>query len=772
MAYRERFERELADLGLGEHENGGTTRDAVVGERVVLDVKDTAYSGYEVVKVAWIIPDTVVKGYSATRKTTTLEPLTPSDRDKSRVVFFWVDAGKRDVRLKITYKTGGVEKTADATVTFNVVAPKLDPFKDTSSTPRIIKNGSLRGVRFGEIKKDHGVHWDWKVTLPAKYGGSIKDVQTIRQNREKSVKKDGAIVKKVRRHPTKKEPHEQLDQPMSDAGTEPTYSAKGAYKPSEFPMSLAAGKSWRDNHSWDSPHTSLDPEDQVVTVNDQFKYYIMFKPDTADAIWVPIAKAEWFWSVEAKRGKDGWTLASKGGKVTKKGAVTTDFPEYETNVSFNDWFEVSAKDKEANLQELEVAFANGLQAPAVDRSLEINVRKAAHANRALARSLGWGRNLRRVLQSIDVRRQSFPQAVAAWQRAHGLPADGVIGPGTWARMQSGARRMAERELDVPREYDVLLTKGQVGKAFAEPLKLTKAPDDVISAIASSKTFQNQAKAIEAKYVALADVAADETVEDGTITKGKRATKPVLAVSVDRTFSAFATVGSIDSMVDQDTIILQLPDSPSTAEWVQQIALGTARAFQWVTRKNRSDDGNVNILNAVKRDMMALQDADIIVGQAFASRELKGQKKPPPMEGLLDNFHRAMYGSQFLHTGLEHHVLNEFATQEIIRKKLKRSEIKAFKIAADALDINARNLVDYLSDPSPLFVTTTGGSSVPLDSKYAEQRAVLRVLDARWKALNIAKAEVKDVAEMLEDHQAAFFQGVIRYRPMKTPSGTP
>ena len=460
MAYRERFERELAELGLGEQDTGSTARDVVVGERVVLDVKDTPYSDYEVVKVAWIIPDTVVKGYSATRKKTTLERLTPSDREKSRVVFFWVDAGKRDVGLNITFKTGGVQKTGNATVAFNVVAPKLDHFKDTGSSPRIIKNGALRGVRFGEIKKDHGVHWDWKVTLPAKYGGAIKDVQTIRQGREKSVKKG----------------------------------------------------------------------------------------DT-------------------------------------------------------------------------------------------------------------------------------------------------------------------------------------------------------------------------------DVAADETVEDGTITKGKRATKPVLEVAVDPAFSAFATVGSIDSMVEQDTIILQLPDSPSTAEWVQQIALGTARAFQWVTRKNRSDDANVNILNALKRDMMALQDADIIVSQAFASKELKGQKKPPPMEGLPDNFHRAMYGSQFRHTGLEHHVLNEFATQEIIRKKLRRSEIKAFKIAADALDIKARDLVDYLSDPSPLFVTTSGGSAVPLDSKYAEQRAVLRVIDARWKALG-DKAELKEISEMLEDHQAAFFQGVIRYRPMKSTTGTP
>ena len=47
----------------------------------MLVVNVSAYSGYDVVKVAFVSPDTVVKGYSATRMKATLDPLTPSDRE-------------------------------------------------------------------------------------------------------------------------------------------------------------------------------------------------------------------------------------------------------------------------------------------------------------------------------------------------------------------------------------------------------------------------------------------------------------------------------------------------------------------------------------------------------------------------------------------------------------------------------------------------------------------------------------------------------------------
>ena len=43
---------------------------------------------------------------------------------------------------------------------------------------------------------------------------------------------------------------------------------------------------------------------KILSVNDQFTYYIMFKPVAAkeyDAIWVPVAKAKWSWKVTVTR---------------------------------------------------------------------------------------------------------------------------------------------------------------------------------------------------------------------------------------------------------------------------------------------------------------------------------------------------------------------------------------------------------------------------------------------------------------------------------------
>jgi hypothetical protein len=220
------------------------------------------------------------------------------------------------------------------------VTPTLNRFSAKAGSPAIEKSGTLRAVRFGKIEGTHGVHWDWQVTLHKRHSGSIKDLQTVQENRQRAAKKDGKPVTFARRNPKKKDLHEQLDQSLWDAGAEVAYSTKGHYPPIELPTQVAAGKTFRDKHSWDSPHTSMEPTDEQLTVMDQFKYYILFKPDVAGSIWVPVAKAEWFWKAKAVKGSRDWKLTEQGGKVTKKGAVTTEFPSYESNVSENTWMEM------------------------------------------------------------------------------------------------------------------------------------------------------------------------------------------------------------------------------------------------------------------------------------------------------------------------------------------------------------------------------------------------------------------------------------------------
>ena len=341
MPERRRFEQELSSLGLREHENGSKAREVSIGDPIVLDVKNLP-SPSDVVKVRWIVPGNIVKDYVGTRKKTTKTDVTASDLEQSKLTFFWIESGKgQTVQASVTRKSGGSQTTSTVTVeVFDVTSPTLNHFLAKTASPAIEKSGKLRAVRFGAINGKHGVHWDWKVTLHKRHAGSIKDLQTIQEDRQRRGQKDGKTVMFGRRNPKKKDLHEQLDQSLWDSGSEAAYSTKDHYPPVDLPISLAAGKSFRDKDTWDSPHTSMEPTDDRLTVNDRFKYFIMFKPATTGAIWVPLAKAEWFWKATAEKSGGDWKLTDKDGKITAKGALTHDFPSYESNVSENVWIEI------------------------------------------------------------------------------------------------------------------------------------------------------------------------------------------------------------------------------------------------------------------------------------------------------------------------------------------------------------------------------------------------------------------------------------------------
>jgi hypothetical protein len=98
--------------------------------------------------------------------------------------------------------------------------------------------------------------------------------------------------KLVWRHPSKKASRVQLD------GTD---QGQAAYTGGLFEPTIEAGASY-PRRTEDSPHGDLPSLAKTVSVNDQFTYYIMFKPVTAkdcDAIWAPVAKATWFWGATA-----------------------------------------------------------------------------------------------------------------------------------------------------------------------------------------------------------------------------------------------------------------------------------------------------------------------------------------------------------------------------------------------------------------------------------------------------------------------------------------
>ena len=213
--------------------------------------------------------------------------------------------------------------------------PVVETFGAKVGKTRVAKRAGVTGMQFGKPIVAPGIRWSWKITMPERHAGQIKDVQTVWLDRKQVLllQRGGTKTRTLmRRHPRKVEPHLQLD--GSDAG-------QAIYTPGLSELQIAAGASFANSDTSDSPHTGLPPLGRTVSVDDRFTYFLMFKPATtkaSDAIWVPVSKATWTWKATAKHRDGGWVVSATPTKpVFEK--KTIDFPRYETNVEENEWQE-------------------------------------------------------------------------------------------------------------------------------------------------------------------------------------------------------------------------------------------------------------------------------------------------------------------------------------------------------------------------------------------------------------------------------------------------
>jgi len=316
-----------------------------IGEKVELDLAKTCFDG-KIDKVQWSIPGTVVRGYDGSTKTAQVFSITDKDLTQPKISFYWVGPGKgRTVRAKIHTKAGTEE---EFTVTYDVEGPTVNAFTSNVGETALIKRAGLVAMSFGkDALNAPGVAWHWKVTMPAGHAGFIKDVQTVKLDRSRieRINPDKADLRKmVRRHPLKTEIHEQLD--GFDQG-------QAAYTGGLFEEEKSAGTVVDSGARGvtDSPHTELPTIATSVRVNDEFNYFLMFKPTPAKSqgdltvckspsprsIWVPIAKVKWSWAASAIR--TGRTFNLKPIKTKPEISLKpTDFPIYQTNACENDWF--------------------------------------------------------------------------------------------------------------------------------------------------------------------------------------------------------------------------------------------------------------------------------------------------------------------------------------------------------------------------------------------------------------------------------------------------
>ncbi len=86
------------------------------------------------------------------------------------------------------------------------------------------------------------------------------------------------------------------------------------------------------------------------------------------------------------------------------------------------------------------ALSRHAQASGSDTVEGFDVRRAVLRNCALSCRLRWAEHRDRIAGAVGVSKDAsgadLARAVAAWQRAHELEVDGIIGPNTWAALQS------------------------------------------------------------------------------------------------------------------------------------------------------------------------------------------------------------------------------------------------------------------------------------------------------------------------------------------------
>jgi hypothetical protein len=298
-----------------------TTQTKRVGEKIELTARYKSRCSQ--CSVRWTIPGTVVKGYQDNRTKAVVTDLEAVAKVRIVVAFYWVDgAAGRIVSVRCSCGVGS------ASATFDVKAPTIDKFDSTTDVVNLNSRGTR--IEFGNSDlrgQQPGIKWHWKVTVPAGGDGFLKDVQLINPKTRFVMTDSGK--KKVTTIPGLKTPPGvyQLD-------TNNPYSGPGNYTGVSFPAKVAAGASYADDATYDTPGQPVSGLSSL-SLEDKFQYFILYKPDAPDAIWVPVGMAEWSWSVEAKSSGTTWPLLSKDSTQNPSGKGTTKFPVYTSNVEDN-----------------------------------------------------------------------------------------------------------------------------------------------------------------------------------------------------------------------------------------------------------------------------------------------------------------------------------------------------------------------------------------------------------------------------------------------------
>jgi hypothetical protein len=277
-------------------------KDVIVGERVKLSA-EILPSGITGSSQSWTIPDNIFKDYEVAANNSQGRKVPVDSLTTATANFVWVDgggAGANDFTEKqVDYKlavTGGQIK---GKTTFKVKRPKFTLATATESVNIIEENGMP--FLYFATETNQGIMFQntAAVQFPTSYTGTTQWVQIVNNS--------------LRR----------IDFPSGPPSVDNQTGLDGCYP-------YARRNSGR---AFDSPKQGL--AGIVVNVNDDFSMWLMFKPNTPDAAWVPIKKVDWSWTAQAILSSGQWTY-TESHSMNPAFFDTVSFPEWTRVVPSND----------------------------------------------------------------------------------------------------------------------------------------------------------------------------------------------------------------------------------------------------------------------------------------------------------------------------------------------------------------------------------------------------------------------------------------------------
>ena len=299
----------------------GASKEVMVGELIKLGINFTDDTWGTVKKVTWTIPGTIVKNYKDGQMTAEVTPFDEAEKKEHNVSFYWVDGEEgRTVKAEVEYETmDGTEKTEPVEAKFDVKRPTCKftcKYGEIRICDAMNEYGDTRfGVHYGGTAYNVGVEWEVSVTTPGIGEGYIKDVQLIKTKRT-SVKTTETKVVDTKGHweLDHMNPYTPLVKPTVSPAISPPL-AQGIQESGH--TGEIGGGATEGFTSNDNPDNLLTADMTSLSLDDEFKLWVMYMPKKEAAIWVPLKLITWRWGVSVARAGGRWppkaTVTKEGG---------------------------------------------------------------------------------------------------------------------------------------------------------------------------------------------------------------------------------------------------------------------------------------------------------------------------------------------------------------------------------------------------------------------------------------------------------------------------